>query len=162
MNGRELGLGDVAGASSVAFHPSDGRLATCGGEAGVRLWDDRGRPLSVLGGDTDFAAVTFSADGRRLAAAGPEGARVWDAHSGAERCRVPVEVGRPTLSFSPDGSRLALGVWQGAQVWDAATGRLLLTLPVGGKVLQVAFSPDGLRLAAADDSGTLTLWDAPP
>jgi WD40 repeat protein len=145
----------------VAFHPTDGRLATCG-EGGVRLWDAACRPLLALGGDARLGAVTFSPDGKRLAAAGRDGARVWDADSGDVLLRLPGEISRPSLSFSPDGRRLALGAWRGARVWDAWSGRLLLTLPVDGFVLQVAFSPDGRRLADDDDHNILTLWDAPP
>jgi WD40 repeat protein len=159
LTGREL-TPSVGG--HKAFHPSDGRLATCGEGRGVRLWRALDRPLSVLGDDATFEAVAFSADGRLLAAAGPEGARVWRAGSGDELLRLPCAAGRPSLSFSPDGARLALAVARGVQVWDTATGRLLLTLPVEGQALQVAFSPDGRRLAATDDRGTLTLWDAPP
>jgi hypothetical protein len=53
-------------------------------------------------------------------------------------------------------------VWRAAQVRDAATGRLLIALPLDRPVTAAAFTHDGRYLAAADDQGTVWLWDAPP
>ena len=59
-----------------------------------------------------------------------------------------------------DSSRSrALGVQ--IRVWDAITGKRAYTLQ-GQIACRVAFSPKGSQLAAADNQGTITIWDATP
>jgi WD40 repeat protein len=61
----------------AAFSPDGGRLATCGADRTVRVWQIDGNACQVLRGHTDDVfAVAFHPDGTRLASAGRDRA-VW-------------------------------------------------------------------------------------
>jgi WD40 repeat protein/predicted Ser/Thr protein kinase len=104
--------GDEKNVHSAAFSPDSRRLATCGADRTVRVWEVGTRACRKLPGHTDevFAAA-FHPDGKRLATAGRDRAVwLWDLERGDEVARLP---GHATyvwsLAFSSDGKTLVSG-----------------------------------------------------
>jgi WD40 repeat protein/predicted Ser/Thr protein kinase len=107
---------------SVAFSADSGRLASCGADQIVRVWQIGSRACQTLIGHTDEVfAVTFHPDGHRLASAGRDGAIwLWDLASGQEVARLPGHSSYVwSLAFSPDGKTLVSGSGDTTvRLWD--------------------------------------------
>lgn len=118
---------DVSGGAALS---PDGRIAVVG-ERNVTLFDQIGRPVTLLRGHADVVnAVRFSPDGQLLAtASSDETARVWNGHTGRALRVLKGHRGPVTwLDFSPDGQYLVTAGADGtAIVWNA-TGRPDLVL----------------------------------
>jgi WD40 repeat protein len=124
---------------SAAFSPDSRRLATCGADRTIRLWQIDPLTFSsspggeeerivtncqVLRGHTDNVfAVAFHPDGTRLASAGRDRAVwLWDLERGEEVARLPGHTKLVfSLAFSPDGATLASGSEDNTvRLWDTA------------------------------------------
>jgi WD40 repeat protein len=106
----------------AAFSPDSRRLATCGSDRTVRVWQIGSGECQVLHGHTDevFAAA-FHPDGRRLATGGRDRAVwLWDLARGEEVARLPGHTSFVwSLAFSPDGATLASGSGDTTvRLWD--------------------------------------------
>jgi WD40 repeat protein len=150
----------------VAFHPGGGRLASCGEDQTVRIWDVvKGREERKFTGHTDTVyGVGFSPDGVWLASAGADRVvKIWDAATGAEvRSLEGHRHSVHAVAFSPCGRYLASASRDTTVVVRAAgTWEVLQTLPGHTRgVNHVAFSPDGELLASAGDDRTVKVWKA--
>jgi WD40 repeat protein len=107
---------------AAAFSPDSRRLATCGLDRLVRVWQIDDGTCQVLRGHTDDVyAVAFHPDGTRLASAGHDRAVwLWDLVRGEEVARLQGHTKLVfSLAFSPDGATLASGsIDNTVRLWD--------------------------------------------
>jgi WD40 repeat protein len=109
---------------SAAFSRDSRRLATCGVDRTVRVWQIDGGACQELRGHTaEVFAVAFHPDGKRLATGGRDQAVwLWDLARGEAVARLPGHTGLIwSLAFSPDGATLVSGSGDATvRLWDTA------------------------------------------
>lgn len=128
---------------TLAFAPDGARLATCGFDGVLRVWDLAQRRVAYEydGHDDDVNAVAFFPDGRHLVTGSEDDSlRLWDLQ------RAPVlELGKhqawlDSLAFAPDARRLLSGAHDGAlRLFDTVDGAELASVRAPGSVDCVAF-----------------------
>jgi WD40 repeat protein len=156
----------------LAFGPDD-KLASAGGDAGVRVWDRETaaevRTLAYVGPSHGWLSV--SADGTRVSigprlsgGTGEPAGVVFDAVTGAElakydaRTRFAFHPTQPRLlTGRPDGGLVMRDAATGADIWRSAQEDTRKGVPER----RVVFSPDGTRVATWQQSvHAVELWDA--
>jgi RNA polymerase sigma factor (sigma-70 family) len=138
--------------TALAFAPNDSKLASCGMDGALIVWDlETGKRAATLKGHEGpvFAAV-FAADGQTIASAGADGViRLWQASSGKEmRPLRGQSKAVAALALTADGSVLASGGYDGSiRLWNIAVGEEIKRLTGrAGRVTSLAFSGDGKLL----------------
>lgn len=105
-----LRAGDLL--SGVAMSPDRRRLAACGEDGALQLWDVRTvtRTANLRGHTENVTSVAFAPDGRRLVSGGNDATlRLWDAETGEPiGSAMPTEDPVTALAFSPGGEYLAV------------------------------------------------------
>jgi WD40 repeat protein len=131
----------------------------------VRIWDGKGRPVTVLTGHAaPVMSIAYRVDGRRLVTTDSSGTiTVWrttlEKPASAHRT---YSAAIKSVALAPDGRRIAVGMSDGAIALDdlsAETPSVALS-PAHDSVNALAFTPHGATLATASAGGKISLFDA--
>jgi WD40 repeat protein/tetratricopeptide (TPR) repeat protein len=167
-------LGNPAPLDVIAFGPDGTRLATCGAEEAVRVFDaaDGRQHAALFSGSSYGSGLAFSPDGRRLFVSGwgIGGVKVFDP-ARDPRCRPIVSDMNQlaALAFDRDELRVLAIEWEHGRLssFDPVDGseQIDRLLPVTDTWVfprgDFAFSRDGRRVAAPTrrDPTVVGVWD---
>jgi cytochrome c len=152
--------GHQGNVNAVAFLP-DGRIATAGYDATVRIWPREDGPPVVITLPTPVNVVVAAGDGE-IVAAGADGlVRILDARN---EVRAAIEAQSTPiigLALSPDGTRIAAAAIAGSvAVIDRAGAKVLFNFVGPGlPVWSLAFRPDGRELLTGGSDRMVRRWD---
>ncbi|MCS7469109.1 protein kinase [Stieleria sp. ICT_E10.1] len=152
---------------SLDLDVKDQRLASCGEDGTIRIWDvENGQAIDVIEsgheGKSVFA-LRYSHDGMALASGGGDGnVRLWDPITMTQQA---VLVGHSrdvrTVEFAADDATIASGSNdRDVRIWRVATGKSIRTLRGHtGMVLCTAFTSDGRYLISGSNDHTIRFWN---
>ena len=149
----------------VVFSPDGARIASCGEDMTVRLWDtERGTPLHTLTGHSGAVmGVDFAPDGILLASCSEDKTiRLWDSKAGQTRHILQGHQSAVwTVAFSLDNQLLAsCSNDETVRLWQPDTGDLLMTLQEHHNVVVgIDFSYDSRLLASCSFDKSICIWD---
>jgi WD40 repeat protein len=117
----------------VALSEKSDRLASCGVDGTVRLWEaSSGQPHATMQGHTGVVmCVALSGDGRLIASGGADTTvRLWEASSGQLVATLQGHAGVVyAVAVSGDGRLVASGGDDGTvRLWEAGSGAFLRSL----------------------------------
>jgi WD40 repeat protein/serine/threonine protein kinase len=155
--------GHKGGVTGVAYSPDGARLASCGLDGTLRVWEPaRGEESLKLTHASPASCLAFAPDGRHLVSAHRDATlTLWDT---TDRKAVRTFQGHSDLitcvAFSPDGQRIASGSHDRTlKVWDIDQVEALCTLQDEHRVTALAYGPDGDWIVSCTDRQYVRLWD---
>jgi WD40 repeat protein/serine/threonine protein kinase len=155
-------------ATSVAFSPDGGILASGGLDEAVRLWrtSDGGLVRALSGHSRGVSSVAFSPDGLTLAVGSLDGTlRLWRVADGKLLWKIDGhDFSVLSVTFSPDGRTIVSGgtdtdVSSEVKLWRTSDGKLLWAAEGHtSSIWSVVVSHNGQMIASGSRDGTVRLW----
>ncbi|MCA9119649.1 MAG: protein kinase [Planctomycetaceae bacterium] len=152
--------------SDVAWSPDGSRLASCGYDSTVRIWNTEGQTLSIMKSSRMWREcwrVDWHPDGHRIAVSHGDGLIIWNAETGNEA--LALDHGNTDdirdLDWSADGHRLATIAFDGVlRIWNADGTKLFenKVAEENGWGQCVGWCPDSQTLVASGEKGLPTLY----
>jgi WD40 repeat protein len=155
-------VGPVLGA---VFAPEGERLASCGADGTLRIWNasDGAEIVSIPAHRGPANAIAWSTDGLLLATVGDDSfVRIRDAETRKLRTELQVSPGKLlSVAFSPDSRLVAAAGENGAiRIWNVVSGDSFRTIQAHADTIHsVAFSPEGDRIASGSADRTARVWN---
>ena len=154
------------GVTGVAWSPDGNRLASCGNDGLVKVWNAKDHTeLSSMQGHGGWTFdVDWRADGKQLASSGADGnVIIWDVATGTKQ--TALRSGQEfvmAVAWNPQGTRVASApLSNDIQIWDPVSGEECSSLQVPYvRFHDVSWCSDGTRIVAASNMGDLCVWDA--
>lgn len=165
--------GHTDGIFAIGWSPDSTRVATCGYDGTLQVWEARSGKLLAKymqgnGGDSNsLFGLAWSPDGQQIAVGSINNAAiVLNAQTGMSGSFYPVASSALDVAWSPDGARLAVATAQTAtQVFDVKSGESLFTYNgQSGAIEAVGWSLDRHFIATGNDvgdaPGTVQVWES--
>ena len=171
---RKLAEASKSGVQSLALSPDGAKVAVCGKNGSVSVWDAAtGAPLGAIPGASPAPApapmalpIAWSSDGKTLFTAGADKViRGWTLpvppqtalQPAAELKGTPAAITLLAAGAAPD-QILAAGGDGRVRVWSLSQAKVLRELAVPG-ALALSLSRDGRTLATLGTDGAVRLWE---
>lgn len=157
--------GHTAAIRALEFSPDGQRLASCGYDSSVRIWDLGGTSDPVVIRDLmeRHNAVCWLPDSRRLLIGGTANDLIeWDVGEHREIRRFSGHsLGILAINIFDKARKAAVASSETqVRIWNLETGQLELTVPGhAASISQQAVSADGQRLFTVSYDNTIRVWD---
>jgi len=164
--------------SSIAFSPSEKKIAVRGYNPFVEIWslsdykriDSVDNKLIFVNDFDHDRAIVFSPNGKLIAFSAIQSAEcnnvlLWNVDSWQEESvfkgrRVSPASRIHAVAFSKDGQLLASASKDGTvKLWDISTKEQYASLQHQNSICAIAFSPKDFILASGDSKGCVEFWD---